>query len=83
MNFINYVRSARNEYKTRPRYRCFTRPFSPPQVVTKRVVPVRLGKKGLAARKVFHLEVDGVRNGQAFAAPKRPAVITSCLRGEI
>ena len=37
-------------------------------------------KKGQGSSK---LEVDGVRNGQAFAAPKRPKVITSCLRGEI
>ena len=28
MNFINFVRSVCNEYKTRQR--CFTRPFSPP-----------------------------------------------------
>ena len=33
-----------------------------------------------AARKVFHLQVDGVRNGQAFAVAKRPKVITSSLQ---
>ena len=27
---------------------------------------------GRAARKIFHLEIDGVRNGQGFAAPKPP-----------
>ena len=31
MNFINFVRSACNEYKAI--HWCFTRPFSPPQVV--------------------------------------------------